>query len=331
MNQSRFSAVALVIKNSGRITAEDVMRLRECVYGGPSVTKAQLDTLFELNQSCSDKASAWTEFFAEAAAVYLVEQEKPYGYVDENNAGWLISHITRDGRIEAATELEVLIKVIEKSKKSPERMVRCALLAVKDTVLNGAGPARDGGNYRPGVVTEADVKLLRRILFAYGGDQHIMVSRAEGDVLFDINDATTEAENDPAWSDLFTKAIANCVLGYSGYVVPTRQQALRRERWLDEPASVSVFFSRMVGGLSDVFSVYSFPGNRTSQHTSVGVGAKINEARYVTEDEANWLVSRIGRDGKLHENERALLAFLRERSVHIHPLLQPVLQKALTA
>ena len=43
-----------------------------------------------------------------------------------------------------------------------------------------------GGAYKPGVVTEADVNLLRRIFYAYGGDQHIAISRAEAEVLFEV-------------------------------------------------------------------------------------------------------------------------------------------------
>ena len=30
----------------------------------------------------------------------------------------------------------------------------------------------------------------------------------------------------------------------------------------------------------------------------------------VTEQEANWLAERIGRDGQLHENEKALIAYM---------------------
>jgi len=43
--------------------------------------------------------------------------------------------------------------------------------------------------------------------------------------------------------------------------------------------------------------------------------------------EAAWLAERIGRDGVLHENEKALLKFLKEESPNIDGALQPLLDK----
>jgi hypothetical protein len=71
------------------------------------------------------------------------------------------------------------------------------------------------------------------MLYAFGGDGNIAVTQQEASVLFDINDATAETENHPAWSDLFVKALANFLMATSGYQVPTRQEALRREAWLE--------------------------------------------------------------------------------------------------
>lgn len=56
--------------------------------------------------------------------------------------------------------------------------------------------------------------------------------------------------------------------------------------------------------------------------------AEISANEVVTEDEASWLVDRIGRDGVLHENEKVLLRFIREDSPNIHPALKPLMDKA---
>jgi hypothetical protein len=56
--------------------------------------------------------------------------------------------------------------------------------------------------------------------------------------------------------------------------------------------------------------------------------AAISVAETVNEDEAGWLAHRIGRDGTLHENEKALLRFIRAESPEIHPALQPLIEKA---
>ena len=146
-------------------------------------------------------------------------------------------------------------------------------------------------------------------------------------MLFDIDEATAQADNHPSWSDLFVKAVANCVLFYSGYSVPTRQEAMRREKWLDEPASTGAFFSRMVGGLSGAFSGYGVPGSHIGDDRTNRREAELAQARQVTEDEARWLAARIDRDHQVTDNEKALLAFLKEKSISIHPTLQPALDK----
>lgn len=47
----------------------------------------------------------------------------------------------------------------------------------------------------------------------------------------------------------------------------------------------------------------------------------------VTEGEAAWLVERIGRDGKVNENEAALLAYLKTESPQIHPVLKDLIER----
>lgn len=325
MERLQFPDLVSGIKSSGRITTEDVRRLRRHVYGDRMIANEQIEALLALDSACPDKSPDWTDLFAEAIASFVVEQQQPLGYVDDAKADWLIGHLTRDGRIDSGAELEAIIGVAEKAKQSPARLVRFALETIRDTVLNGAGPARRGGEYKPGIVTEADVALLRRVLYAPGGDQHIAVTRAEAEILFDINDATAEAENHSSWSDLFVKAVASSILFYSGYAVPTREAALRREQWLDEPADIGGFISRIGQGIARVFSAYKLEAPSSSAGTTE---EQMTTASHVTEDEARWLLARLQRDEKLHANEKALLSFLREHSVDINPVLKPVLEQA---
>jgi predicted nucleic acid-binding protein len=52
-----------------------------------------------------------------------------------------------------------------------------------------------------------------------------------------------------------------------------------------------------------------------------------HEAR-ATDQEVLWAASRIGRTGRLHENEMALINFLKSLDAHRHPRLIPVLDRA---
>ena len=64
--------------------------------------------------------------------------------------------------------------------------MRCEQVA--HAVVDGKGPLMLGGALVPGLVAKAEVDLLRRILYAYGGDGNIAITRAEAEVLFRINE-----------------------------------------------------------------------------------------------------------------------------------------------
>ena len=56
--------------------------------------------------------------------------------------------------------------------------------------------------------------------------------------------------------------------------------------------------------------------------------ARIAGAEIISRSEAEWLNERIGRGGHVHENEKALLQFLKEESPDIHPSLKVLIASA---
>jgi hypothetical protein len=315
----------------GRITADDVLRLRKQVFLKGVVTASDADIVFQLNDKLSTKADAsWPPFFVEAIVDYIVTQAEPFGYISQENADWLIQRISRSGHVDTACELELLVKALERAKASPVTLVQFALQQVKAGVLEGDGYVGQNRKLEPGVVGEPDVGLVRRILYAFGGDGNVAVTQQEAEILFDINDATSEADNHPAWSDLFVKALANFLMAASGYQVPTRQEALRREAWLDTPTTgVDGFMSQMLAGsLGAIWDAYehgTIDGEPRKPASSGGL--TIGFEPRVTAAEADWAARRMGRDG-LHENEMALINFLKGRQAHLHPKLVPILDLA---
>ena len=106
-------------------------------------------------------------------------------------------------------------------------------------VIDGTGPLRATGVTLINEISAEDLALLRRIVFAFGGDGNVAVTRAEADTLFAINDAVETGGPNPAWTDFFVKAIANAVMATSGFAVPSRDEALRQDVWLDERGDLS--------------------------------------------------------------------------------------------
>lgn len=305
---------AIVAK--GNITDADVLALRRACYGDGKISRDEASRLFEINDAAPSHTPAWTQLFTEALSDFVVHQMQPKGYVDEINAEWLITQIDADGKLESCNELELLICILEKAKSVPACLNLYALNQVKRTVLSGEGVTRSGKKLKAGVVTEADVDMLRRILYAYGSGDNIGITSEEAELLFDINDATATANNHPSWNILFAQAIANHMMVAQGHVAKNRETALRQEKWLDEKPGLDGYFTAMVKGLRDIYK-----GSRSA----AGNVAKIASSEKITSPEANWLTSRINKDGRITTAERAVLTFIKHESPDIDPVLRPLL------
>ena len=99
-------------------------------------------------------------------------------------------------------------------------------------------------------------------------------------------------------------------MAHLGYTPPSRDEALRRAEWLDDQSvNVGSFMKRMVGGgFSSILNAYRRPDPNQEYLDRQENG--IRSAEEITEQEASWLAERIGRDGQLHENEKALIAYM---------------------
>ncbi|TPI49871.1 hypothetical protein FJW05_02045 [Mesorhizobium sp. B2-9-1] len=332
MGELIMSAPVAGLTSKNKITAEDVTMLRREVFADGLVSRGEAEALFALDQTARDKCGEWAPFFVEAVTDYIVHQEKPEGYISEQNADWLVRTVSRDGIVDGRTELELLVHVLEEAKSSPSELSAYALEQVAHAVIDGKGPLMHGGSLVPGHIAKAEVDLLRRILYAYGGDGNIAISKAEAEVLFRINDRTAAADNDPSWSDLFVKAIANYVMCSTGYEPPTREVALRHENLLDEAApTLGGFFSRMVsGGFAAILEAYHSPGDIEAEWEARNRAAEALARRAETIDagEAEWLAERVGGGQRpLRDNERALLTLIKHAAPEIHPALKPLLEK----
>jgi hypothetical protein len=329
------SAVSVAeIKARGSIKDADVLKLRRNYYDDGSITADEADTIFALNDACPVQDPAWADCFVETITDYLVEQTEPRGYLTAENAQWLVDRIGRDGRVDSKTELELLVNVLDKARWAPQSLARFALDQVKHAVVSGMGPLRSGRNLEPGVVSEADVDLLRRILYGAASDGNIAITQTEAEVLFEIDEASADGNNHPAWTDLFVKAIANCLMAASGYAPPPREVALARDAWLERRGELSLdnMLSGMATGLKGLFDGYR---EQTAEEAAIAQltqqKVEIITREMITPAEAAWLAGQIGRAGRITPNDRALLMFLQAESPVIVPALRSLFDKAAAA
>lgn len=292
--------VTAMIAQTRALGPDETLALRRVVWPDGRIDPQEAGILFELNRASSAPSAEWVDFFVEAIAAYLVEQAEPRGYVSDENAAWLMQAIDHDGKVDTLAELELLVKIIERAENVPDRMKAYALEQIQRAVLVGEGPTRCGNGLRPGSIGTAEVRLLRRVLYATGGHGPAHISREEAELLFAIKDATLNGQNAPEWQTLFVQAMRLHLMVDQRFHALSREDAARLHAFMsDTSASVAGFMGRVVKAI----------GDRPTPQSQAPV-AQADPG--FTPAEEDWLQQMIERDGQLDPLERALLKALTE-------------------
>lgn len=337
MNTERVAQITSFLKVEGIATPDDVLRMRKDVFRDGIVSENEADALFSLNNSLNEACEEWNEFFIEALTEFTVFQLAPIGYVSVENSAWLMDAISSDGVVQSATELELLVKIMARAKSCPPTLVQFTMLQVSVAVLNGEGPLARGGELTQGVIGEAEVELLRTVLYAASGENSLSISKEEIEILLQLNEATQGANNHSSWQDLYVRATANYLMAVSGSKGISREAALAREAWLDDTEiNKAEFFKEMVSGFGKLLTPDFFDDIFTSSHVMMEKAWKaknsemtenLHKSEMINLQESKWLIDRINRDGVINDNEKALLQFIGKESHSIDPSLQAMIDQ----
>lgn len=293
--------VTAMIAATRALGPDETLALRRAVWPDGNITVQEAGILFELNRVSNAPSHEWVDFFVEAITAYLVEQAEPRGYVNDANTAWLIQAIDHDGRVDTLAELELLVKVIERAENVPDALKAYVLEQIRQAVLHGDGPTRCGAGLDPGSIGTAEVRLLRRVLYAAGGDAPAHISQAEAALLFEIKDATLNGQNTPEWQTLFVQALSLHLLADQSFRALSHQDAARLHAFMNDTSSgLASFLGRMAGSL-----VSGVPAARAAE-------AGLLPEPGLSDREQGWLESMIDRDAELDPLERALLKALAE-------------------
>jgi hypothetical protein len=304
-----FGELAKKVGANGTVSAEEILVLRREAWPDGRISQAEAEAIFALDRQLESKSSEWVDFFVEALGEYVVNQRAPAGYVDRENASWLMMQIDHDGSLCSMSEVELLVRVFERASNVPQALKDYAISQMELAVLEGTGPTRDGGQLAAGNVTAAEVKLLRRAIFAPASERPAAVGRKEAEMLFRLKDATLEADNAPEWQQLFVQGVANYLQGYSDSNAQiSHERAQELEHFMNESrSSVGGFLGRMAKASPAAFGqVFGRRDNGTSRLEDVVA------AEAVTHAEREWLDAQIDANGRVDAYERALLDFLAE-------------------
>jgi hypothetical protein len=295
------------------IGEQELRQLRAEVWANGSVSASEAEKLFEMNRTVAP-TNEWTDFFVEAISEFMLSQGEPRGYVTEDEANWLIRHINEDGHVETHAELELIVKLLEHAEYAPASLRRFALNSIEQTVMTGEGPTRRGGSVVPGRIDDAEVSLIRRLIFAPAGDGPAKVSASEAEMLFRLKDATLGKDNSPEWKKLFVQGIANHLMAHQNYIPPSPDEELRLEKPYKSDI-VGHVLSRLGRDIASPHEVSESLFGDDEDEAIEKFNREVAADAAVTGQESDWLRRLFDKDGTRDELEQALLDFLAEDGV----------------
>ncbi len=308
-----FRALAAQTAEDSAISANEILALRRAAWPDGKIDPEEAEAIFILNDQIDEPTTEWSDFFVEALVEFVVNTAQPRGYVSEDNARWLIERVTHNGKVDSLTELELLVRVLEKAQSTPQALRDFVMDRLENAVLTGEGPTRDGGALSPGSITTAECALIRRTIFASGGDRPAAVSQREAEMLFRIKDATLDADNAPEWERLFVQGVGNYLQGWQGAQGLSRERAAELEGFMNDRSSdLGRFFRRMavtnVNGLAQAARNIGFSRR---QHVADPM-AQASGDHAITDPEKLWLDARIDANDRIDHLDEALLRFLEQ-------------------
>ena len=307
---AHFTEIARQAATDGQIDAGEILELRRAGWADGRMTLFEAEAIFAAQRANREPSAEWSDFFVEAIRNYVLDGSAPRGYASEDEAQWLIEQVRRDGRVCSMTELELLTGIIERAQNVPVALKDYVLETLETAVLQGTGPTRDGGELSDTHVTEAECRLIRRIIFGSASERPAAVGKREAEMLFRIKDATEPAANSPEFVRLFVQGVGNYLMGFSfanGQI--DRERALELEAFVaDNKASIGGFMGRMAIATPNVFGAVfgKRPGADASLDDRVAAEAQVDFV------EKEWLDAQISLNGKVDAYDRALLDFLAE-------------------
>jgi hypothetical protein len=277
----------------GRVSSEEALRLRQQVFPDGVVSRDEADALIDLAQHVANIDSAWEQCFAEVLVDHVLQNgAKPN--VDDADAAWLAARLNQ-GKPQAV-ELQALLKLLDRADSVPE-LLRAFVRARLSAFMAG----------RP--VSAADVEFVRRCLYA--GDAHVQEDEARW--LFTLDAESDGRANDPAWQDLFVKAVMNHLMGSYAPALLDAADMRRRQAWLEDThqTPVSNLMRMLSGGFKSYRDAVRSPNMVDAlEEDYEALNANAEEDAQLTLMERAWAVGMTKEDGKLTANERALLAVL---------------------
>ena len=111
------------IRAARALTEEDVRWLRRDLLPEGITSRLQADCLMELETAGLPAGGAWTMFFVESLADFLLFRERPTGAVSAASAEWLLGRACAEGRMPSRGLRALCVELVRVAVESDSRIV----------------------------------------------------------------------------------------------------------------------------------------------------------------------------------------------------------------
>ncbi|MEL1251862.1 hypothetical protein [Aurantiacibacter gilvus] len=305
-----FATIARQAAADRTISDNEVRALRGSGWADGKMTREEAEIVFATQHAIENPSREWSDFFVEAIQNFVLEGTDPKGFASAEEAQWLIAQVEADGKVCSMTELELLVRIIERAQNVPETLKTYVLGVLEREVLEGTGPTRCGGELSDTHISEAECRITRRVVFGQTSDRPAAVSRREAEMLYRIKDATEHKANAPEFKRLFVQGVGNYLMGFASHSSQvSRERMLELEAFVsDTSINIGSFMGQMARSAPNAFGMIF--GEKQPSAPSRDDLVAADEA--VTAEEKSWLDGQIDRNGKVDEYDQALLEFIAE-------------------
>ena len=115
------------IRAGGQITEDDVRRLRRDLLPDGVTSRLQGDCLLGLEAAGLPHGGAWTMFFVETLADFLLFGERPTGAVSASSAEWLFGRSSGEGRGATRGLRALCVELVRVAADADQRIVALGL------------------------------------------------------------------------------------------------------------------------------------------------------------------------------------------------------------
>ncbi|MEM0984770.1 MAG: hypothetical protein AAGJ32_00850 [Pseudomonadota bacterium] len=294
----------------GEVTKLQALELVDEVYTDGLRTAGEASALFELHRRLKGREPRWERRFIDAVSTFVLHHsEQSGGKPVVAHADWLIDTLQAQSGPPNDTETDLVAIVCDRAGFVPDRLARFALQVVT------------GAIQRAGRADAWATERVRQVLGASLEDGRTWISRFEANQLLATNETIASANNDPAWNDLFARAIANHLLASAHPAPKTAGDTLLRALWFSgNKRSASVLVREIAPsiGQGEWFTRITRDTPHAAKARAAARSRAKQERQTFADTESRWFLKRLRWRETVQTAaspaEEALVAFLNKEA-----------------